>query len=53
MFYVMEDFEIANYGDDWTPFSTKLNHRSVVEELEIFIFSVIYMASEQLYESQY
>ena len=35
MFYFMEDFEIANYGDESTPFSTKLNHRSVVEELEI------------------
>ena len=31
----MEDFEIANYADDWTPFSAKLSHKSVVEELEI------------------
>ena len=35
MFYFMEDFEIANYADDLTPFSAKLNHKSVVEELEI------------------
>ena len=31
----MEDFEIINYADDSTPFSAKLNHESVVEELEI------------------
>ena len=31
----MEDFEIANYADDSTPFSAKLNHKSVVVELEI------------------
>ena len=35
MFYFMEDFEIANYADDSTPFSAKLDHKSVVEELEI------------------
>ena len=35
MFYFMEDFEIANYADNLTPFSAKLNHESVVEELEI------------------
>ena len=35
MFYSMEDFEIANYADDSTPFSAKLNHKSIVEELEI------------------
>ena len=35
MFYFMEDLEIANYADHSTPFSAKLNHRSVVEELEI------------------
>ena len=35
MFYFMEDFEIANYADDLTPFSAKLNHKSVGEELEI------------------
>ena len=35
MFYFMEDFEIANYADDSTPFSAKLNHKSVAEELEI------------------
>ena len=49
MFYYMEVFEIADYADDKTPFSAKLNHKSVVGELEIlsFIF-YIYMASEQL-----
>ena len=35
MFYFMEDFEIANCADDSTPFSAKLNHKSVAEELEI------------------
>ena len=35
MFYFMEDFEIANYADNLSPFSAKLNHESVVEELEI------------------
>ena len=35
MFFFMEDFEIVNYADDSTPFSAKLNHKSVVEELEI------------------
>ena len=31
----MDYFEIANYADDSTQFSPKLNHKSVVEELEI------------------
>ena len=35
MFYFMEDFEIANYAYDSTPFSAKLNHKSVMKELEI------------------
>ena len=35
MFWFMEEFEIANYADGSTPFSSKLNHKSVVEELEI------------------
>ena len=35
IFYFMEDFEMANYADDSTLFSAKLNHKSVVEELEI------------------
>ena len=35
MFYFMKDFEIANYADHSTLFSAKLNHESVVEELEI------------------
>ena len=33
--YFIEDFEIANYADDATPFSAKLYHKSVAEELEI------------------
>ena len=55
-FYFMDDFEIANYGDDSTPFSAKLNNKSVVEKLEISssaLFTWLYMASEQLYEGQY
>ena len=35
MFYFMEDFEIENYADDSTPFSAKINHELVVEELEV------------------
>ena len=35
MFYFMEDFEIANYADDSTPFSAKINHELVVDELEV------------------
>ena len=35
MFYFMVNFEIANYADDWTPFSAKLDGRLVVDELEI------------------
>ena len=35
MFYFMEDFGIANYADYSTSFSAKLNHKSVIEELEI------------------
>ena len=31
----MDYFELANYADDSTQFSLKLNHKSVVEELEI------------------
>ena len=55
-FYSMDDFEMANYADDSTPFSAKLNHKSVVEKLEISssaLFTWLYMASEQLYEGQY
>ena len=33
MFYFMEDFEMANYAVDSIFFSTKLNHKSAVEEL--------------------
>ena len=35
MFYFMEGFEIANYAYVSTPFSARLNHKSVVEELKI------------------
>ena len=35
LFYLMEDFEIENYADDSTSFNAKLNHKSVVEELQI------------------
>ena len=31
----MEDYEIANYADDSTPFSAKPDHKSVVQELEV------------------
>ena len=41
MFYFIEDFEISNCVDDSTPFSAKLDHTSVVEELEIS-FSVLF-----------
>ena len=34
MFYFMVNFEIANYSNDSTPFSTKLEGRPVVDELE-------------------
>ena len=35
MFYFMVNFEIANYADDSTPFSAKLDARSVIDELEV------------------
>ena len=35
MFYFMEDYEIANYADDSTPFCTKPDHKSVIQELEV------------------
>ena len=35
MFYFMVDFEIGNYADESTPFSSELDVRSVVDELEI------------------
>ena len=35
MFYFVEDYEIANYADDSTPFSAKPDHKSVVQELEV------------------
>ena len=34
-FYSMEDFKIANYAGDLTPFRSKLHHKSFVEELKI------------------
>ena len=48
MFYFMEDFEIANYADDLAPFSTELNHKSVVEELEISL-SVLFTRLQNNY----
>ena len=33
MFYFQEDFGIANYADDSTPYSVKSNHKLVIEEL--------------------
>ena len=35
MFYFMADFKVANYEDDSTPFSAKLDGKSVTEETEI------------------
>ena len=35
MFYFMSDYAVANYADDSTPFSAKLDGTSVVEELEM------------------
>ena len=35
MFYFIGYFEFANYGDDSTPVSAKLDTRSVVDELEV------------------
>ena len=34
MFYLLEDYGIANCTDDSTPYSAKTNHKLVVEELE-------------------
>ena len=35
MFSFIEDFKIVNYAEDLTPFSAKVNHEPVVEELEV------------------
>ena len=35
MFYFLENYELANYADDSTPYSAKRNHKLVIEELEI------------------
>ena len=35
MFYFIGNFEFANYGDDSTPVSAKLDARSVIDELEV------------------
>ena len=51
MFYFMEDFEIANCADDSTPFSAKINHELVVEELEVS--SSVLFTWLQLYEGKY
>ena len=34
MFYFLEDYGIANYVDDATPYSAKSDHKLVIEELE-------------------
>ena len=34
MFYFVEDYGVANYADDSTPYSAKSNHKLVIEELE-------------------
>ena len=34
MFYFLEDYEIANYADDTTPYSAQRNHQFVIKELE-------------------
>ena len=34
MFYFLEDYGIANYADDSTPYSAKSSHKLVIEELE-------------------
>ena len=34
MFYFLENYELANYADDSTPYSAKRNHKLVIEELE-------------------
>ena len=33
MFFFREDYEIANYADEYTPYSGKTNHKLVTEEL--------------------
>ena len=34
MFYFLDDYEIANYADDSTPFSAQCSHQAVIEDLE-------------------
>ena len=34
MFYFLENYELANYADDSTPYSTKRNDKLVIEEIE-------------------
>ena len=38
MFYFLENYELANYADDSTPYSAKRNHKLVIEELETSSF---------------
>ena len=49
----MDYFEIANYADDSTQFSPKLNHKSVVEELEISSSVLFTWIRNNYYEGQY
>ena len=34
MFYFLEDYEMANYADDSTPFSAQCSNQAVIEDLE-------------------
>ena len=34
MFYFLDEYDIANYADDSTPFSAKENHELVIKDLE-------------------
>ena len=43
MFYYVKRGKYVIYADDSTPFSSELNHKSVVEQLKNFFCSIIYM----------
>ena len=41
MFYFLENYELANYVDDSTPYSAKRNHKLVIEDLKfLHLFSL-------------
>ena len=48
MFYFREGFEIANYADDSTPISAKLDGRTVVNELKIS-YSILFTWLKNIY----